>query len=403
MELTELFWNASLHDLKRGFVEKENSYICLLCGEEIEKGIIYPEDGLLYEAVKYISIHIEKEHQSVFEYLINLDKRLTGISEHQNSILRLFYQGKSDQEVQREMGIGSTSTIRNHRFALKEKERQAKVFLTIMDVLKEQDKHAPKFKDIHNTARMIDDRYNITQKESEEVLKRNFPNGTDGKLKTFSMREKHKLVILRELSKRFQTERVYNEKEVNEILVEAFDDYVTLRRYLIEYGFLDRKADGSQYWLKAGRSEQLEDEPQNVITENVSQSNRKTIKTRTKSLKNKEENMDRKKELKQAYKEIKTQAGVYQIRNTKNQKVFVVSTPNLKTINGRKMSLEAGSHMNKKLQKEVNEYGIESFAFEVLELLDLKKDGYQDVSDELKKLEEKWINKLQPFGERGYN
>jgi hypothetical protein len=31
----------------------------------------------------------------------------------------------------------------------------------------------------------------------------------------------------------------------------VYDDYVTVRRYLIEYGFLDRKDDGSQYWLKA--------------------------------------------------------------------------------------------------------------------------------------------------------
>ncbi|HDR8220879.1 TPA: DUF2087 domain-containing protein, partial [Bacillus cereus] len=26
--------------------------------------------------------------------------------------------------------------------------------------------------------------------------------------------------------------------------------FVTLRRYLIEYGFLDRTDDGSQYWVK---------------------------------------------------------------------------------------------------------------------------------------------------------
>ena len=41
----------------------------------------------------------------------------------------------------------------------------------------------------------------------------------------------------------------YTEKELNTILVESFDDYVTIRRYLIEYGFLDRKKDGSRYWI----------------------------------------------------------------------------------------------------------------------------------------------------------
>lgn len=41
--------------------------------------------------------------------------------------------------------------------------------------------------------------------------------------------------------------------------------------------------------------------------------------------------MDRKAELKRLYKETKTKAGVYQIINTVNQKVFVGSTMNLKT------------------------------------------------------------------------
>jgi len=402
MNLPELFWNASLRDLKRGFVEKDDCYICLLCGEKIEKGIIYPEDGLLYEAGKYICIHIEKKHQSVFNSLISLGKKFTGLSDHQNRILRLFYEGKSDQEVQKELGTGSVSTIRNHRFALKEKERQAKVFLAIMDILKDKDRNAPQFLEIPNTARMVDDRYNITREEQENILTKYFPQGTDGPLSTFSMREKHKIAVLRELSKRFQKGRIYNEKEVNGILSAAFDDYATLRRYLIEYGFLSRKADGSQYWINVNLNEKDKDS-QEIKPESLKKNLLKTDESKESPVKNQEADMDRRKLLKQAYKEIKPQAGVYQIRNTINQKVFVTSTANLKTINGRKISLETGTHMNKKLQAEVNEYGIDAFTFEVLEVLDLKEDGRQDIKDELKKLEEKWINKLQPFGEKGYN
>ncbi|MEH7749426.1 GIY-YIG nuclease family protein, partial [Neobacillus drentensis] len=36
--------------------------------------------------------------------------------------------------------------------------------------------------------------------------------------------------------------------------------------------------------------------------------------------------MDRKKELKQLYKETPVEAGIYQIKNTKNQKSFIAST-----------------------------------------------------------------------------
>ena len=115
-EITELFWNASLDSINRGYIEENEHYVCLLCGKKIEKGIIYSDKGSLYEAEKYMRVHIEDVHHSVFEFLINLDKKTTGLSDHQNRLLKLFYQGKSDNEIQQELGIGSSSTIRNHRF-----------------------------------------------------------------------------------------------------------------------------------------------------------------------------------------------------------------------------------------------------------------------------------------------
>ncbi|MDP4170960.1 MAG: DUF2087 domain-containing protein [Bacillota bacterium] len=250
MGISDLFWKASLEELKRGYIQDTDSYICLLCGEKIEKGIIYPHEGILYEAERYMRIHIETAHKSVFEYLIGLDKKLTGLTDHQNHLLRHFHQGKSDAEVQEEMGIGSTSTIRHHRFMLKEKERQAKTFLALMELLKEKDKHAPAFVPLHKTARMVDDRYNITQEEQEAIIKKFFPEGPKGFLKKFPLKEKQKLVVLREIVRYFKSERTYGEKEINEILKAIYDDYVMIRRYLIEYGFLDRTSDGSQYWLK---------------------------------------------------------------------------------------------------------------------------------------------------------
>ena len=250
MDISEQFWNASLEELKSGYIEEENHYICLLCGKYFEKGIVYPEDGVLYESERYVRVHIEKAHHSVFEYLINLDKKLSGLTDHQKSLLQLFYQGKSDKEVQAEMGIGSSSTIRNHRFVLKEKERQAKVFLAMMELLRKKDRYDPGFVNVHKTARMLDDRYNITHEEKEAILTKYFPAGIKGPLKAFSRQEKHKLVVLREIAGRFEPGRIYREKEINEILKAAYDDYVTLRRYLIDYGFLDRKPDGSEYWVK---------------------------------------------------------------------------------------------------------------------------------------------------------
>ena len=370
---SDLFWNASQEELKSGYVEEENNYICLLCGKKIEKGIIYQLDNIFYEAERYIRIHIENEHQSVFEYLINLGKKLTGLSEHQNNLLKLFYQGKSDTEIQKEMGIGSSSTIRNHRFVFKEKERQAKVFIVLMDLLKERNKKSIGLIPPHRTAKMVDERYSITENENEKILRNYFPEGMEGPLKTFSMKEKNKLAVLRQIVKRFKANRIYSEKEVNVILKNVYEDFATIRRYLIEYGFMDRKPDCSQYWLK----EEID--------------------------RKEEESLEHRKELIRQYKEMKKEGGVYQIRNTRNQKIFVAATPNLKTMNSTKFQLQIGGHMNKQLQKEWNQFGEEAFLIEVLEVLKEKEEGFFDKQEELKKLEIKWLEKLQPYGENGYN
>ncbi|WP_338788210.1 DUF2087 domain-containing protein [Metabacillus sp. FJAT-53654] len=250
MEISDIFWNASLEELKRGYIQDNDSYLCLLCGEKVEKGIVYPHENIFYEAERYMRIHIELTHQSVFESLLGMDKKLTGLTDHQKGLLRLFYQGKSDKEVQEELGLGSTSTIRHHRFALKEKERQAKSFLAMMELLKEKDQYAPAFLPVHKTARMVDERYNITQEEQEKIISKYFPEGTNKRLNKFPPKEKQRLVILREITKQLKPDHMYTEQELNQTLKVIYEDHVMIRRYLIEYGFLDRKPDGSKYWLK---------------------------------------------------------------------------------------------------------------------------------------------------------
>jgi excinuclease UvrABC nuclease subunit len=113
--------------------------------------------------------------------------------------------------------------------------------------------------------------------------------------------------------------------------------------------------------------------------------------------------MDRKKELKQQYKETPIEAGIYQIKNTENEKIFIGSTRNFKTLNGVKFSLETGVHINKALQEEWSQFGKDAFSIDVLETLKKKDDPYFKEKEALQKLEEKWLEHLQPYGERGYN
>lgn len=117
----------------------------------------------------------------------------------------------------------------------------------------------------------------------------------------------------------------------------------------------------------------------------------------------KRESNQRRQELQQMYKETKKESGVFQIRNTVNDKRWISSTKNLRSLNGKRMELDMGKHMNSSLQLELNEFGSSVFEVEVLEVLEVKETGYFDEDDALRKLEDKWLEQLQPYDDRGYN
>ena len=114
--------------------------------------------------------------------------------------------------------------------------------------------------------------------------------------------------------------------------------------------------------------------------------------------------MKSKQEISREYKERKKPAGIFQVKNTANGKVLLGSSLNLEgPLNSHKFMLQIGRHRNEALQKEWNEFGADKFIFEILEVVKVKDDPDFNLNDELTLLEEIWIEKLQPFGERGYN
>lgn len=252
IDLSNLFWNATLDEMKNGFVHdhKNQTYTCIICGEVFLDGIIYPVDDTLLQAKLAVKKHIEQEHHSMFDYLLGMNKKYTGLTEHQKGLLRLFHQGFSDKEIIEQLDGGSTSTIRNYRFTFKEKEKQAKVFLAIMELLGTPATNHSMLVPIHKGATMVDERYAITEEEKKKILSTYFKDGEYGPITNFPSKEKRKIIILQHITKRFEINKKYTEQEINEILKTVHSDFVTLRRYLIEYGFMERTKDGSEYWLK---------------------------------------------------------------------------------------------------------------------------------------------------------
>ena len=48
-------------------------------------------------------------------------------------------------------------------------------------------------------------------------------------------------------------------------------------------------------------------------------------------------------------------------------------------------------------------FGKENFLFEVLDNLEPKEDPSYNYTEDLQTLEDMWIEKLQPFNDKGYN
>lgn len=251
-DVSDFFWHASLEDIKRGYVYREDSeeYLCLICGKTFENGVIYPDNGRLLTAEKYMQLHIDKTHQSTFHFLLRLNKKLTGLTDHQKTVLELFYEGYNDNEVAKKLGTGSTSTIRNHRFTLKEKQKQAKVLLAILELMGERMPKKNRFIDVPLNTRQVDERFATTELENEKILATYFKQGLDGPLETYPLKEKKRVVILRHLARHLEAGKTYTEKEINAVLEQYYKDYALLRRNLIDYGFLERVPDGSAYWVK---------------------------------------------------------------------------------------------------------------------------------------------------------
>ncbi len=114
--------------------------------------------------------------------------------------------------------------------------------------------------------------------------------------------------------------------------------------------------------------------------------------------------MTSKQDLKREYKERKKPAGVFQVKNTANGKVLLGSSLNLEgPLNSHKFMLTIGKHRNGMLQEDWNEFGADKFVFEILEEVKVTDDPNFNLNDELTLLEQIWLEKLQPFGDRGYN
>ena len=69
-----------------------------------------------------------------------------------------------------------------------------------------------------------------------------------GKLKAIPTQRKKERIVLEEIARAFEYDRIYTEREVNIIIADFYDDFCTIRRDMIAEGLLGREAGGGGYW-----------------------------------------------------------------------------------------------------------------------------------------------------------
>jgi hypothetical protein len=104
------------------------------------------------------------------------------------------------------------------------------------------------------------------------------------------------------------------------------------------------------------------------------------------------------------YKDTPRQAGIAVIRNTANGKVLLLAGRDIPALlNRHRAQLRFGGHRNAQLQRDWTTQGEQAFAFEIVDTLTPRDTPDYDPGDDLRALEALWLEKLTPFGEKGYN
>ncbi len=110
------------------------------------------------------------------------------------------------------------------------------------------------------------------------------------------------------------------------------------------------------------------------------------------------------KALKKEYQQGHTPMGVFQIlQYGQRENVCWRGAEPAGIFNRHKFELQMGGHKNLSLQAEWNAFGADKFAFEILDELTPVSDPQHDYREDLAHLEDLWLEKLQPYGEQGYN
>lgn len=213
----------------------------------------------------------------------------------------------------------------------------------------------------------------------------------NGRLVRMPAQRRKRRVVLREFAALFKPGTVYPETEVNRIINRFFEDHCLVRRLLVEEGFMSRERQVYRKKLNLSEKNGALPSPRPSPDPDCDPRPDPAQKIRRRSLK-------------AAYKLQPRTAGVFQVKNLNTGRLLLGSSLNLHgPFNRIRMELETGIIRNPDLLADWRAHGPDAFSFDVLETLIEEPDSGRSLDERLRELEEAWIEKLQPFGEKGYN
>ena len=202
-----------------------------------------------------------------------------------------------------------------------------------------------------------------------------------GMLERLPAQQKKRRIVLEEFALHFEPGRRYQEAEVTGVIRPLFDDYCVIRRLLIDEQMLRRE--GTTYWREGEENQGIK--PRVTGGASASPVAKRALSGKTVAV-------------------PQPRAGVYQLHNTVNGKLYIDSSVNVDgTRTSKLFQLKMGKAVfNRAVQQDLKEHGASAFTFSVLEVL---PEGIPEVLLErhLLILKTQWLERLQPFGDRGYN
>lgn len=310
-EWQERLYRADDDELQRGYSRHDNA--CLFCNQRLTDPL---------SAGK----HVQSIHGGVLAALLALDKSFTGLTDKQRALIALWHDKLPDQTLASESGV-SLSTLRNQRFALRQREREARLFLNILKLSGLSVRHQPQSpkKDKNDIANLF----------------------RDGRLLRIPKGDAPRAAVMLHIANLFSPNVRYTDAQVRELLAPVHEDYALIRRYLVDSHLLSRTRDGRIYWRDAPSEE-----------EQAMPFDRRAAKL--------------------AYKQTVTPMGVYCIRDTVSGRILLGSSTNVPSVNNHfRFAMRWGNDPHSpfsdaQLKQDYADHP-DAFTFEILETVDQDK------------------------------